>query len=511
MKEKLSFAVISNISLALYFDKYLKAYFGDYEVKVNYIRYGEQSDGAQKIILQKTNYIIVWLNLEELSSGFVSLESSLFMDWTQTVCKDLWNDINGIDNQKVIWLLFEDYFDNREISLGYRYYSIADQLNLRLSNFNTNKIVYFDLKKMIAKLGTEESFDYKAKYRWNEPYSKKIFDKVAEEIYKQFLIDHNKSKKCLILDCDNVLWHGIISEDGFENIRLANTGLGKINQDFQKFVLNLYKHGVILALCSKNDLEDVEYMLRNHSGMILKEEHFVVIKANWDNKVNNILEISNELNISLDSMVFVDDLAFEIEAVNKILPEVKTILFEKKDFYKEFSCFNLDENVDFDQVKQRNETYQTNSKRRELLDRSSDYDEYLDALNMKIDIHKIEMHEMNRVSELTLRTNKLTNGRRYTVEELKEQIKLDNYELYSVNLSDRFSELGLIGAIGIEGNVVDLISLSCRAMGRNIEQIMIEFAQKKCVKKVYCVGTGKNQMFQTKLLEKFELFMDDER
>ena len=142
----------------------------------------------------------------------------------------------------------------------------------------------------------------------------------VKEIQKQYFIEQGITKKCLVLDCDNVLWGGILSEDGIENIKLGGSGFGRTYQDFQRFVLSLYYHGVILAVCSKNDLPDVMNMFHEHSEMILKEEHIACFQVNWENKPDNIRRIAETLNIGLDSMVFLDDSPVEIEAVKSILP-----------------------------------------------------------------------------------------------------------------------------------------------------------------------------------------------
>lgn len=110
---------------------------------------------------------------------------------------------------------------------------------------------YVDLKTIIAKLGIERVFDNKSKYRWNTPYSRDLLQAVAGEVHKQYMIRNGITKKCVVLDCDNVLWGGILSEDGIEEIQLGSSGLGRSYQDFQQFILNLYYHGIIIAICRR--------------------------------------------------------------------------------------------------------------------------------------------------------------------------------------------------------------------------------------------------------------------
>ena len=120
------------------------------------------------------------------------------------------------------------------------------------------------------------------------------------------------------------MWGGIVGENGVNGIKISNNGDSEFT-DFQKEVINLQKSGIILAICSKNNIQDVFEVFEKRKDMILKKNDFTVIKANWKNKADNILEISKELNIGLDSIVFVDDSKFEIGLIKKFLPEVKTI------------------------------------------------------------------------------------------------------------------------------------------------------------------------------------------
>ena len=301
-----------------------------------------------------------------------------------------------------------------------------------------------------------------------------------------------------------MLWGGILSEDGIENIKLSGSGFGRVYQDFQHFVLSLYYHGVILAVCSKNDLSDVLTMFRKHSEMVLKEAQIACFQVNWEDKPSNIKKIAEKFNIGLDSMVFVDDSPIEIEAVKALLPEVTTILFKRDMDYEQFACFNLKSNISIADIDKRNETYRTNVNREELKAKYTDYADYIKALEIKIDIHEAVPIEFSRISELTQRTNKCTNGRRYTVAGIKERITSATVKLYSVSVSDRFSDLGLVGVIEIEGDVLTLFSLSCRALGREIEKKMIEFISDKYqIKKVEFESTGKNESVKKLLSESF--------
>lgn len=280
--------------------------------------------------------------------------------------------------------------------------------------------------------------------------------------------------------------------------------MGRSYQDFQRYLLFLYNYGVILTVCSKNDMPDVMRMFREHSEMILKEEHIACFQVNWNNKADNILRIAEILNIGLDSLVFIDDSDFEIESVKQLLPKVIAIKYERDTIYSQLSCFNLKSDVDVENIQQRNNTFKTNEQRVKLKDNSKSFEDYLNTLDMKIDIHSALPIEYARIAELTQRTNKCTNGKRYSVAEIKEVASSDDVKLYSVSVLDRFSNLGLVGAFEVEGETLTLFSLSCRALGREVENKMLEFiADKHKIESIEFKSTDKNETIKSLLAEAF--------
>lgn len=504
MKSTVSFLVITNITIEIYFSKLLKEEFSECDVLVRYLHY-EMLEEVQEDYFSTFDYVIVWLNLEELMNGALINENNKIIFETELITERIWRKINYLEKWQVIWILFEDYFCTREEYLGPIYSGLADIINIDILKKYTGKATFVDFKRLVAECGIECALDLKGKYRWNAIYTKDCIKKVSNSIKKIFLITKNKSPKCLVLDCDNVLWGGVISEDGIENVMIGNDGVGRVYRDFQMCILDLYYHGVILAICSKNDFGDVKLVFNNHTGMLLKEENIALFKVNWESKVDNIEQIAKELNISLESIVFVDDSVFEIEMVNTFLPEVQSVLFKKNNIKEIIGCFNLKDDVEVETILNRNRTYQTNYLRNELRTKTDDYNAYLNKLEMKIEIHKMDALEIKRASELTLRTNKCTNGKRYTTAQIKELLFNEEYELYVVYLSDKFSDLGLVGVLGINFDIIDLVCLSCRALGRLVENKIVEFAIKKNIKKVWFLDSGKNQDFKEMLSDNFEI------
>ena len=503
MEMGLHIAVISNIIFEPYFVPLTKRLFGKNTVVLP-IPFGEHTEDKYQTHLTSADLIVVWLNIEALLPGqFYSLAKQ-DLDETIALCKRLYADLTSISHVKILWFLFEDFAILLSVAVGHVYHDFADKLNLTLRDALGDQVSFVDLKHLIAEIGISNAYDSKGKYRWNAPYSQVLIEIAVKEIYKLYLVERGITKKCIVLDCDNVLWGGILSEDGIENLKLSGSGLGHVYQDFQRFVLSLYYHGVILAICSKNDLSDVLTMFHEHGEMLLKEEHIACFQVNWEDKPSNIKKIAEKFNIGLDSIVFVDDSPIEIEAVKAMMPEVTPILFKRDMVYEQFSCFNLKNNVSIADVEMRNRTYRTNGFREELKAEYTDYADYISALEIKIDVHEATPIEYSRISELTQRTNKCTNGKRYTVAEIKKRIISETVKLYSVSVSDRFSDLGLVGAFEVDGNTLTLFSLSCRALGREIESKLIEcIADKHQIKKIEFKSTGKNEDIKMLLMEAF--------
>ena len=478
------------------------------------VNYDECNSSEALQRFAESEFIAILLNLENAHHGLLDGDSttnaSTIIDLELEKARQIWKIIGNGANAPSIWFGYEDLQWNPSVVFGSQYAlnGLVDKINSQIREGLDSGITFIDTKRLIASIGISNAYSHKNKFRWNYPYSQLLSERIGLEIYKQYLITHGKTKKCIVLDCDNVLWGGIISEDGFENIKLGSSGLGKPFQDFQRFLLMLHDHGVILTICSKNDESDVLRVFREHSDMVLREDHIACFRVNWDAKAENIRDIAAALNISLDSMVFIDDSDFEIEAIRTLLPDVTPILYRRDCIYEALSCFNLRRDIDIIGVKQRYDAYKTDEYRRELKKHCQTFDEYLVSLDMKVDIHEATPIEYARISELTQRTNQMTNGIRYTVKELKTHVTNPEFKLYSVSVSDRFSNLGIVGAMAVENDELQLFSLSCRALGRNIETTMLDVV--KCRHEItryrFC-NTSKNGKIRS-ILKEFKVSGD---
>lgn len=481
--KSLKITIISNIVLQPYLEPLIKNIFesASFNIDVDFINYEEIECKLSDDYFNAVNIVVTLLNFDAMYPNY--LNEFLMGNLTEDVIID--NYISNVmkvmqflvhTSSYNLLILPENYYENTKNVIGYTYQQsmLIDKLNAKIATEILSNVDLIDLKHIIAEIGIGNAYDFKNKYRWNMPYSKELQTKLADAICKRYLCYISNSKKCLILDCDNVLWGGILLEDGYEGIKIGQNGVGKVYNDFQKFVLYLYYHGIIIAICSKNEITDIEYVFDNHTGMVLRQEHIACLKANWNNKSNNIIEISNILNIDMQSMVFVDDSPNEILEVQACLPQVTSICFNPNTIYEEMSVFNLGI-ANVMQSKIRTDAYRTKHLREEVEKNCVSFADYERELCLNVNIKAADPTEYMRISELSQRTNKCTNGKRYTVEEIKTRTKKKNISIYSVYLSDRFSDFGLVGALEVENNCLELFTLSCRAMGKNIEPKMLDF------------------------------------
>ena len=293
-----------------------------------------------------------------------------------------------------------------------------------------------------------------------------------------------RRKKCLVLDLDNTLWGGILGEDGVDGIQLGGDYPGKAYSLWQHALLQLSHNGVILALCSKNNESDVDEVWQHNPNMVLKREHFGALRINWQDKATNMRELSDELNIGLDSMVFVDDNPAERELIRQMLPEVEVPDFPSKPyglmpFFKGLmeKYFRIHTITREDKAK--TEQYQANAKRRAEQSRFADLESYLYSLDMQLDVIPADEHNLARIAQMTQKTNQFNlTTRRYSESELRQFID-QGWRIYCVSVSDRFGDSGITGAIimqpvdDITLNI-DSLLLSCRILGKGIEDAFVK-------------------------------------
>jgi len=312
--------------------------------------------------------------------------------------------------------------------------------------------------------------------------------------------------KCLVLDLDGTLWGGVIGEDGLGGIELGGTGSGEAYADFQRYLRSLQHRGVVLAVCSKNNPDDALQVFRAHPEMVLTEADIALFEIGWLPKDEGLRRVAATLNIGLDSIVFVDDSPQERAWVRQRLPEV--MVPEMPTDPARYAAALADglyfESLRVtDEDKQRTRTYQSNAERAKLETSSASIDGFLESLHMSVDLRPFEEIDLPRIVQLINKTNQfnLTSKRR-SESEIRELMRCPHVYSQSMRLADRFGDNGLTGVmIGIEEHGafhIDTWLLSCRVMGRRVEEVMLHSlvrrARERQVSAVVgdCILTAKN-------------------
>ncbi len=353
-----------------------------------------------------------------------------------------------------------------------------------------NQIFIFDYDVFCSKWGKNNIIDYKMYYLGDIKINLKYLPKLCNEYISYIKPLMSITKKCIVLDLDNILWGGIIGEDGLEGIKLGPNSEGRSFVEFQRYLLSLFNRGVILAINSKNNPEDALSVIKKHPYMILREEHFASIKINWDDKIFNMKIIAEELNIGLDSLVFFDDDKLNREIIRAALPEVEVVdLPEDPSLYlktlmelNDFNSFHFSE-----EDKKRGAMYAGQRKRQELNKTTTDITKYLKALNMKVIIEQANSFNIPRISQLTQKTNQFNmTTRRYLEEDIKKLSESDNFLIFSIKVEDKFGDNGITGVAIIEKKekkwIIDSFLLSCRIIGRRVEETMLAYILEKAKK-----------------------------
>jgi len=371
---------------------------------------------------------------------------------------------------------------------------------------NDSQVFLFDYDAFCSKIGKQNIIDYKMYYLGDIKLDFQNIPYLCNEYTAYIKPLSSLTKKCLVLDLDNTLWGGIIGEDGIEGIKLGHTPEGRPFIEFQKYILSLLNRGVILAINSKNNLDDALSVFKNHPDMILKEEHFAAIQINWDDKISNMKAIAEELNIGLDSFVFIDDDKLNREMVRDALPEVLVVdLPEDPSLYlntliqlNDFNTFQITE-----EDKKKGKIYAQQRNRNQFEKIATDITEYLKGLNMVVTVQKANKFNIPRISQLTQKTNQFNmTTRRYLEEDIKKFSQDDKHLVISIKVEDKFGDNGITGTAIVEIDDkewrIDTFLLSCRIIGRRIEESLLAYiiqqAQKENAKTLHSefIPTKKN-------------------
>lgn len=378
---------------------------------------------------------------------------------------------------------YEREIGNLEANYYFSKQNVYKLLNMELLKKHEKYVTLVDMEYLAGYVGKRNWFDDSA-YMLNKlGFSIKYIGLACDIFARQIIAAKGKIKKCLVLDLDNTLWGGVVGDDGYDGIQLdPNNAIGEAYLNFQRYVLRLKNRGVILAVCSKNDMETAKEPFEKNENMLLKLDDIASFIANWEDKAGNLEKIAKELNIGIDSLVFFDDNPAEREIVKMYQPDV-WVVDVPEDPAEYVKQLNMESPFEWVQITKedisRSSSYIENKKRDALEQSFTNYDEYLKALNMKGKVKEIASSDVERFSQLINKSNQFNlRTQRYSevaIEEFRNDL---NKKVLAITLEDKFSNYGIISCIILEKQgekcFINTWLMSCRVLKRGVEFLAFE-------------------------------------
>ena len=348
-------------------------------------------------------------------------------------------------------------------------------------------VYLLDYEGLISETGQE---------RWNSemnwissrlPLSAEALPRLAAEWMRFLYPLTGKSCKALAVDLDNTLWGGVIGEDGIDGIRLGGEYPGAAFLNLQRAILDLYQRGILLAICSKNNLSDAMGALENHPAMLLRPRHFAAMRINWNDKAMNLREIADELNIGIDAIAFLDDSPAERAWVRSQEPDVIVIDLPEDpiDYTRALREAPVFERLTVSaEDRQRNRYYTEKRQRDELKREGLTLEDFHRSLSTEVEIAPVTKSTLPRIAQLTQKTNQFNlTTKRYSQQEIAAMASDPSWFVYAVAVRDRFGDNGITGVMIVRGSSatreIDTFLLSCRVIGRTVETAMIAYLARK--------------------------------
>ncbi len=338
-----------------------------------------------------------------------------------------------------------------------------------------------DLGDLLMLRGHGPSHDARKWHLYHQPYTEAFWADIGRQAGRIIAAERVSPKKCIVLDADNTLWGGIVGEDGIGGIALGEEFPGMAFRAFQKELIHLKSRGILLAVASKNNQDDLYEVFDKHDAMILSRKDIAAFEVHWDSKVDSIRRIAEKLNIGLDAIVFIDDSGKEIDEVRQRLPEVTCLQTpeEPADIPALLSGTDLFDKHDVtDEDRNRTAMMQAEETRTALRETMSE-EEFKKSIGIEIDVFAAEAQHVARITQLINKTNQfnLTTVRR-TQDEVETLIRDKEAKVLGMNIRDKYGDYGLVGAAVLKKNgkecVIDTLLMSCRVLGRGAEQALMQ-------------------------------------
>jgi FkbH-like protein len=436
--------------------------------------------------------VIIAFSLEILAptffNRFLTLSASEASDVAQQLASVIYQMVSAIRERSTATLVIHNFALPKRPIEGLLETSSLTSLTNRIRSLNQEIVALANGMRDVVivdfeRLTERTPIDARNWLLARAPFTPAILEELSDRYARILRARAGRSRKVLVLDCDGTMWGGIIGEDGIGGIRLGDAYPGSAYVGLQEAALNLSKRGVLLALCSANNEADVDEVFDHHPSMVLAKSHISAKRVNWTDKATNLRAIASDLNLGLDSLVFVDDDPHQCEMVRTMLPAVLVVELprepsEYRAAIESLDCFDAVGVTDED--RRRVELYQNAQAREAARESYSSLDEYYRSLEMVAEVERIDEISATRMAQLTQKTNQFNlTTRRYTAEQLLALARRSGVEILSIRVRDRFGDAGLVGvsiiAPGADAGQaeIDTLLLSCRVLGRGVEDVLL--------------------------------------
>jgi FkbH-like protein len=356
--------------------------------------------------------------------------------------------------------------------------AIVREVNARLAALDGARFV--DVDRLAAQVGLARWSDTRCWHRIRQPYAMDALPWLAAAVAEALAAEAGTTRRCVVVDLDGTLWGGVVGQDGLDGIVLSDGPDGEAYRDFQRYLRGLARHGVVLAVCSKNDPELGEQAISEAAGMVLRRADFAAVRCGWEPKSRQLLALAEELRLGLDALVFVDDNPAECAEVAGALPEVAVVCLDGGPSTFPAAVAAVPGLVPGHSAADagRSRSYAALAEAGRLRAKSRDLGEHLRSLAMTAEVSPVEPATLPRVAELVAKTNQFNlTTRRRSPAELAELLAAGTTFGAGLRLRDRFADHGLVGVVlaVLDGDTaeVDTLVLSCRVIGRTAERNLI--------------------------------------
>ncbi|HWO32198.1 MAG TPA: FkbM family methyltransferase, partial [Candidatus Acidoferrum sp.] len=358
-----------------------------------------------------------------------------------------------------------------------------------------------DSEALLRRYPVAQYYDIHGHQLGDIPYTPECYAAIGTAVFRTIFNLKRKPFKVIVLDCDNTLWKGVCGEDGSQGVAVTES-----HRALQQFMIGQVNSGMLLCLCSKNSEQDVLAVFDQRADMVLKREHLTSWRINWSSKAENIKSLASELNLALDSFIFIDDNPVDCAEVEINCPEVLTLRLPRDpasftSFFEHIWAF--DHGGTSEEDRSRGRMYQDNAQRERFRAQTPSLNDFVAGLMVRVEIDEATEDQLSRVSQLTFRTNQFnfTTIRR-SPREMREFLKREDASCLTVRVADRFGDYGLVGVVLYEAEAnrlkVDTFLLSCRVLGRAVEHTVLSSIGQRAVRtgkrfvELSCLPTERN-------------------